>query len=100
MPVYHIKQTPVLQGEVQIDVAKNAVLPILAASLLCSTPVTIRRIPHFTDIDSMLSVLSACGASIERECDCVTIRPTSLHTPLDSTSLVQRWIRSPVSAFT
>lgn len=83
MPVYHIKQTPALQGEVQIDVAKNAVLPILAASLLCSSPVTIRRVPHFTDIDSMLGVLSSCGAVIERECDSVTIRPTAVHTPDD-----------------
>lgn len=81
MPVYHIKQTPALQGEVHIDVAKNAVLPIIAASLLCSSPVTIRRVPHFTDIDSMLSVLSSCGAAIRRESDSVTISPAALHTP-------------------
>jgi len=83
MPVYHIKQTPALQGEVEIDVAKNAVLPILAASLLCSSPVTIRRVPRFTDIDSMLSVLAACGAAIERENDNVTIRAMALHIPDD-----------------
>lgn len=85
MPVYHIKQTPALQGEVQIDVAKNAVLPILAASLLCSSPVTIRHVPHFTDIDSMLSVLASCGASIERENDNLTIRTDQLHPPTDPT---------------
>ena len=83
MPVYHIKQTPALQGEVQIDVAKNAVLPILAASLLCSSPVTIRRVPRFTDIDSMLRVLISCGAVIERESDSVTIRTNNLYTPDD-----------------
>ena len=84
MPVYHIKQTPVLQGEVQIDIAKNAALPILAASLLCSSPVTIRRVPHLTDIDNMLSVLSACGASVEREADNITIRATALQMPKDA----------------
>lgn len=84
MPVYHIKQTPALQGEVQIDVAKNAVLPILAASLLCTSPVTIRRVPHFTDIDSMLRVLTSCGASVEREKDSVTIRTNSLRSPSDA----------------
>lgn len=89
MPVYRIRQTPVLQGEVQIDVAKNAALPILAASLLCSSPVTIRRVPHLTDIDNMLSVLSACGASIERENDNITIRSSSLHIPDDAAPFQQ-----------
>lgn len=89
MPVYHIKQTPVLQGEVQIDTAKNAALPILAAALLCSSPVTIRRVPKLTDIDSMLSVLSACGATIEREDDSITIRTLSLHSPSDSAPFQQ-----------
>lgn len=89
MPVYHIKQTPVLQGEVQIDTAKNAALPILAAALLCSSPVTIRRVPKLTDIDSMLSVLSACGATIEREDDSITIRTLSLHSPNDSAPFQQ-----------
>lgn len=89
MPVYRIRQTPVLQGEVQIDVAKNAALPILAASLLCSSPVTIRRVPHLTDIDNMLSVLSACGASIERENDNITIRSSSLRIPDDAAPFQQ-----------
>ena len=32
----------------------------------------------------MLSILSSCGASVKRESDSVTIRPSSLHAPLDS----------------
>ncbi|HYP79179.1 MAG TPA: UDP-N-acetylglucosamine 1-carboxyvinyltransferase, partial [Steroidobacteraceae bacterium] len=35
-----------LQGDVRISGAKNAALPILAASLLSSEPVTIGNVPH------------------------------------------------------
>lgn len=89
MPVYHIKHSPVLQGEVQIDIAKNAALPILAAALLCSSPVTIRRVPNLTDIDNMLSVLTACGATIEREEDNITIRASALQLPDDAAPFQQ-----------
>jgi len=84
MPVYLIKQTNTLQGEVKIDTAKNAVLPILAASLLCSSPVTIRSVPALKDVDNMLEVLSICGAKITKETDSVTIRVDSLNSPTDS----------------
>ena len=87
MPVYSIKQTPALQGEVHIDTAKNAVLPILAASLLCHSPVTIRHVPNLTDVDSMLDVLRSCGASIERDHDNVTIRTDALHSPVSNAAL-------------
>ena len=35
MPVYTIRHAPALHGEAQINTSKNAVLPILAAALLC-----------------------------------------------------------------
>jgi len=81
MPVYFIRHSPTLQGEAIIDTAKNAVLPILAASLLCSSPVTIRQVPSLSDVENMLSVLSACGASIQQENDNITIRTGALHSP-------------------
>ncbi|MBR5231966.1 MAG: UDP-N-acetylglucosamine 1-carboxyvinyltransferase [Clostridia bacterium] len=84
MPVYHIRQSPVLQGEAQINVAKNAVLPILAASLLCSSPVTVRKVPKLKDIDSMAEVLKACGAQIQKEEDSLTIRAPALNNPIES----------------
>lgn len=83
MPVYRIQQSTALQGEVQIDAAKNAVLPLLAASLLCASPVTIQKVPHFTDIDSILSVLSSCGAEITQENNDITICASNLHLPND-----------------
>ncbi|MBZ0173472.1 MAG: UDP-N-acetylglucosamine 1-carboxyvinyltransferase, partial [Phycisphaerales bacterium] len=39
-----------LHGEIRISGAKNAALPILAATLLAETPVTIGNVPHLHDV--------------------------------------------------
>ena len=78
MPVYTIRHSPALHGEAQINTSKNAVLPILAAALLCSSPVTIHRAPRLTDVDHMLRVLTDCGARIERQDRDITIYPGRL----------------------
>lgn len=83
MPVYTIRQSLALHGEARINTSKNAVLPILAAALLCSSPVTIHQVPNLTDVDSMLSALKACGAAVLREDRSVTIRADVLHMPSD-----------------
>jgi len=44
-----------LSGTVKISGAKNAALPILAATLLAQEKVTIRNVPHLKDVTTMLS---------------------------------------------
>jgi len=39
-----------LHGEVAISGAKNAALPILAATLLCPEPFVLKNVPHLRDI--------------------------------------------------
>ncbi|MDP7537007.1 MAG: UDP-N-acetylglucosamine 1-carboxyvinyltransferase [Methylococcales bacterium] len=53
-----------LNGELRISGAKNAALPILAASLLSETPVKIGNIPHLHDITTTISLLGHMGISI------------------------------------
>lgn len=53
-----------LQGEVIISGAKNAALPILAASLLAHEQVTITNVPHLRDITTMIELLGQLGAKI------------------------------------
>ncbi|RBE90434.1 UDP-N-acetylglucosamine 1-carboxyvinyltransferase, partial [Xanthomonas oryzae pv. oryzae] len=43
-----------LQGEVNISGAKNAVLPILCATLLADAPVQISNVPHLHDVITMV----------------------------------------------
>jgi UDP-N-acetylglucosamine 1-carboxyvinyltransferase len=54
----------VLHGEVQISGAKNAVLPILCATILADEPVTLSNVPHLHDVTTTISLLGALGAKI------------------------------------
>ena len=53
-----------LQGEVTISGAKNAALPILAATLLASEPVTVRNVPHLKDVTTTITLLQSMGARV------------------------------------
>jgi len=50
-----------LSGELRISGAKNAALPILAATLLCENPVSIGNIPHLHDITTTMQLLGQMG---------------------------------------
>jgi UDP-N-acetylglucosamine 1-carboxyvinyltransferase len=53
-----------LFGEVVISGAKNAALPIIAATLLATEPVTIANVPHLNDVTTMMELLSQLGANL------------------------------------
>jgi UDP-N-acetylglucosamine 1-carboxyvinyltransferase len=53
-----------LTGDVRISGAKNAALPILAASLLASEPVSIGNVPHLRDVTTMIELLGRMGVSV------------------------------------
>jgi len=54
-----------LKGEVTVSGAKNAVLPILAATLLTDEPCEIKGVPNLRDTHSMLKILRALGKVAE-----------------------------------
>lgn len=64
-----------LRGTVKISGAKNAALPILAASLLSSEKVILRNIPDLTDVQTMIEILRAVGSNISFKDGCVEIEP-------------------------
>lgn len=53
-----------LNGEIRISGAKNAALPILAATLLSSEPIQISNIPHLQDVTTIVGLLSQMGVHI------------------------------------
>ncbi len=69
-----------LQGEIRISGAKNAALPILAATLLAETPMTIANVPHLHDITTTMELLGRMGLELtvdekmNIQVDCSTIR--------------------------
>src|SRR5438045_1053412 len=56
-----------LSGEVRVAGAKNAALPILAASLLTAAPVRITNVPQLNDVRTMIKLLERMGVKAEGE---------------------------------
>jgi UDP-N-acetylglucosamine 1-carboxyvinyltransferase len=54
-----------LSGEVRVAGAKNAALPILAASLLTAAPVRITNVPQLNDVRTMIRLLERMGVKAE-----------------------------------
>lgn len=73
MAIYRIRHCERLSGEVSIHAAKNAVLPQMCAGLLTREPVTIEKVPHLTDVSTLLDILSDCGASMHTDKDTITL---------------------------
>jgi UDP-N-acetylglucosamine 1-carboxyvinyltransferase len=63
-----------LRGEVAISGAKNAVLPIMAATLLTPEPCVIRRVPQLSDVRFMGKILASLGAEVKFEGSTLTVR--------------------------
>jgi len=53
-----------LKGEIRISGAKNAALPILAATLLADGPVTVGNIPHLHDVTTTMELLGRMGVNL------------------------------------
>ncbi len=67
-----------LEGEIEISGSKNAVLPILAATLLTKEPCVIRRVPNLSDVHFMGKILQSLGASFTYEQGVVTVQARRL----------------------
>jgi UDP-N-acetylglucosamine 1-carboxyvinyltransferase len=58
-----------LHGEVRISGAKNAVLPILCATLLADGPMDIGNVPHLHDVVTTIKLLRELGADVQHDID-------------------------------
>jgi len=75
-----------LQGKVKISGAKNAVLPIMASSLLATGVTTINNVPNLRDTRTFIELLTILGAECNFEDSTLTIDATniiSLEAPYD-----------------
>ncbi len=55
-----------LYGEVQIPVAKNSILPILAATVLCNEKTCLKNVPMLADTISIIEILKSIGMKVEK----------------------------------
>src|ERR1700741_2617579 len=70
-----------LHGSIPTSGSKNSALPALAAALLTSEPVTLRRIPRVRDIRTMQRLLVDIGAKVEATPECVRIETAEIVSP-------------------
>ncbi|HEX2924870.1 MAG TPA: UDP-N-acetylglucosamine 1-carboxyvinyltransferase [Ruminiclostridium sp.] len=62
-----------LKGEIGIEGSKNAVLPILAATILNRDENVIKNCPMFKDVEVIIEILKTIGCKVKVEDDVVTI---------------------------
>tara|TARA_A100000164_G_scaffold351222_1_gene355755 strand:- start:714 stop:1973 length:1260 start_codon:yes stop_codon:yes gene_type:complete len=90
MDYFEIKGKNKLHGEVEISGAKNAVLPLMAASILNEKKLQILNVPYLSDSSTMANILESMGAKVSfEENNKISIDPSSLKDPFASYDLVK-----------
>lgn len=78
-----------LAGEVNIDPAKNAYLPILAATLLNPHPVRLNDVPKLRDMETFLEIFKTLGVKVDHEGNDVIIDASQIKTNIATCDLVK-----------
>lgn len=73
MSKFLVKKTEELKGIVEIDGAKNAALPILAAAILANRPCKIQDVPNLSDVKEMCKLLEHLGAQNMRRGKAISV---------------------------
>lgn len=84
-----------LSGEVNVQGAKNSVLPILAASVLVNGESVIHNCPDITDVDATVRILRHLGCKVKREGSSLRVDSTSVD-KYDIPDSLMRQMRSSV----
>ena len=69
-----------LEGEIKVQGSKNAVLPIMAASILNKGNTVIKDCPHISDVDNMICLLKKIGCEVSWFKDCLVIDTNEINT--------------------
>lgn len=73
MEQFRVEGPTKLNGEVKISGAKNAVLPILFASLLAEEPIELQNVPQLKDVSTAIKILRELGVNVQRSSDSIFI---------------------------
>ncbi len=79
-----------LYGSCDISTSKNAILPIIAASLLTKERVVIRNVPKISDVSDMIELLGAFGAEVKLDGNTLYIRAQNIVTTTTDESMAGR----------
>lgn len=88
MDTYHISGGSKLEGSCRINGAKNAVLPILAASLMGEGGSRIKNCPGLSDVYAMISILESAGCRVGFKDGIIDISPKNIKNAMISENLM------------
>lgn len=77
-----------LEGSVEVSGAKNAALPILAATLLTKERSVIKNVPEVADVFTMVKILKGLGGKVSFANNVVEIDPSGIKNPVLTYKLV------------
>lgn len=78
-----------LFGSVRIPGAKNSVLPMLAASLLCHGAVTLTNVPALSDVDVSVRILQSIGCRVAHKNGSISVTPPEVPGSVISAELMR-----------
>ena len=78
MSIYQVEGGRTLEGTARVHGAKNSVLPILAASVLCPGVSVVHNCPDLSDVRASIAILEHLGCRVERSGDTVTVDAAAL----------------------
>ncbi|MDR9757382.1 MAG: UDP-N-acetylglucosamine 1-carboxyvinyltransferase [Thermacetogeniaceae bacterium] len=79
-----------LRGSIVVSGAKNAILPIMAASLLSESHVVLEGVPFLNDVQTMKETLESLGAEVKWTGDTIEVNTSGLHSQEVPPSLARR----------
>lgn len=89
MDYFEIEGKNQLFGDITVSGAKNAVLPLMAASILNDRPLTITNVPKLSDSITMGNLIKEMGGKVSFDQSNITINPKNLNTPYAPYNLVK-----------
>ena len=78
MPKIKIEGNHELSGTITVGGAKNSVVALIPAAILCDETVTISNVPNITDVDDLEKILLHLNAKIERSPGTVVINSSDI----------------------
>ena len=73
-----INGNKILSGEIKVSGAKNSVVALIPAAILCDEEVIIDNVPNISDIDALEEILVYLGVKVKREGSSITINSKNM----------------------
>ena len=67
-----------LSGQINVQGAKNSVLPILAGTILCDGECIIKNCPNLSDVETSLKILRQLGCKCNKDDNCLSVNSSSI----------------------